>query len=520
MREAAPQRVLLTGATGYVGGRLLRRLEESGLPVRCLVRRPEALSVRTSPRTALVRGDDLERDSLRAALTGVAAAYYLVHSMAASGPFASADRRGAENFAAAARECGVRRIVYLGGLGPTRRASTHLESRHEVGRILRESGVPTIEFRASIIIGSGSVSFEIVRSLVDRCPALLIPRWATSRAQPIAVTDVLDYLLAALDLELGASRLFEIGGPDRVTYADIMREYARQVGLRRAVIRVPLATPRLSGLWLNVVTPVYARIGRELVESLRNDTLVSDRSADEAFPIRPRGFCEAVERALANEDREFAETRWSDALSAYEGRNWGGVTLGQRAVVSRRVRVAASPAQTFAPIQRIGGETGWYYANGFWRLRGLLDKLVGGVGLRRGRRDPVRLAVGDTLDFWRVEAFEQDRLLRLGAEMRTPGRIWLQFEVAGDHAGTILCLTAIFDPDGLAGLAYWNALYPIHHVIFEGMLRRIAEAASRATPSGSGGRQAAYRAAAPRLRRRINQALFERSRSEVTMTSS
>src|SRR6266566_4235358 len=403
-------RVLLTGATGYVGGRLLRKLEESGRPVRCMVRRPEVLSGRAAEQTEIVHGDILDPDSLHDALAGVTTAYYLVHSMAASGPFAGADRRGA---------------------------------RHEVGRILRESGVPTIEFRASIIIGSGSVSFEIVRSLVDRSPVLLMPRWVVSRTQPIAIEDVLAYLLAALELELNESRLFEIGGPDRVSYADLMREYARQVGLRRTVIRVPLATPRISGLWLSVVTPVYASIGRELIESLRNDTLVRDGSARGAFPIRPRSFRQAIERALANEDREFAETRWSDALSAYQGRNWGGVTLGQRAVASRTIRVAASPEQTFAPIQRIGGKTGWYYANGFWRLRGLIDNVVGGVGLRRGRRDPVQLAVGDTLDFWRVEAVEQDRLLRLSAEIKTPGRIWLQFEVNGDQSGTTLRQTAI-----------------------------------------------------------------------------
>jgi uncharacterized protein YbjT (DUF2867 family) len=470
-------RVLLTGATGYVGGRLLRKLEESGRPVRCMVRRPEVLSGRAAEQTEIVHGDILDPDSLHDALAGVTTAYYLVHSMAASGPFAGADRRGAKNFAAAARRFGVRRIVYLGGLGAEHDLSTHLESRHEVGRILRESGVPTIEFRASIIIGSGSVSFEIVRSLVDRSPVLLMPRWVVSRTQPIAIEDVLAYLLAALDLELQESRLFEIGGPDRVAYADLMREYARQVGLRRTVIRVPLATPRISGLWLSVVTPVYASIGRELIESLRNDTLVRDGSAREVFPIRPRSFRQAIQRALANEDREFAETRWSDALSAYQGRNWGGVTLGQRAVASRRIRVAASPQQTFAPIQRIGGNTGWYYANGFWRLRGLIDNVVGGVGLRRGRRDPVQLAVGDTLDFWRVEAFEQDRLLRLSAEMKTPGRIWLQFEVNGDKSGTTLRQTAIFDPHGLAGLAYWYVLYPVHYLIFEGMLRRIGQAA-------------------------------------------
>ena len=477
-REQAAGRVLLTGATGYVGGRLLRKLEEAGRPVRCMVRRPEALAGRAAPQTEIVRGDILDPGSLHTALAGVTTAYYLVHSMATSGPFARADRHGAENFAAAARNCGVSRIVYLGGLGADQDVSTHLESRHEVGRILRESGVPTLEFRASVIIGSGSISFEIVRSLVDRSPVLLIPRWVVSRTQPIAIEDVLDYLLAALVLELDGSRLFEIGGPDHVAYADLMRGYARQAGLRRAVIRVPLASPRISGLWLSLMTPVYASIGRELIESMRDDTLVRDESAREVFPIRPRGFREAIARALANEDREFAETRWSDALSAHQGRNWGGMTFGRRAVASRRITVAASPKQTFAPIQRIGGMTGWYYANSFWRLRGLLDNIVGGVGLRRGRRDPVRLMVGDTLDFWRVEAFEQDRLLRLVAELKSPGRVWLQFEVDDDPAGAILCLTAIFDPHGLVGLVYWYALYPIHYLIFEGMLRRIGRAAT------------------------------------------
>src|SRR4029077_4803343 len=338
-----------------------RKLEESGRPVRCMVRRPQTMSGRTAEQTEVVYGDVLDADSLNAALAGVTTAYYLVHSMAASGPYAGADRRGAENFAAAARRSGVRRIVYLGGLGAEHDLSTHLESRHEVGRILRESGVPTIEFRASIIIGSGSVSFEIVRSLVDRSPVLVVPRWVVSRAQPIAIEDVLAYLLAALDIDLATSRVFEIGGPDRVAYVDLMREYAQRVGLHRVVIRIPLASPRISGLWLSVVTPVYASIGRELIDSLRDDTIVRSGSALEGFSIRPRGFREAIARALANEDREFAETRWSDALSAYAGRNWGGVTFGQRAVASRTITVAASPEQTFAPVQRIGGETGWYY---------------------------------------------------------------------------------------------------------------------------------------------------------------
>jgi hypothetical protein len=316
-----------------------------------------------------------------------------------------------------------------------------------------------------------------MRSLVERSPVLLVPRWAVSQTQPIAIEDVLTYLLAARDLELDGSRLYEIGGPDRVTYADLLREYAQQAGLRRVVVRVPLATPRISGWWLNVVTPVYASIGRKLLDGLRADTLVHDRSAHEAFGIRPRGVRQAIQRALANEDREFAETRWSDTLADGHRPSWGGVAFGRRAIASRTIRVRASPAATFAPIQQLGGTTGWYYGNAFWRMRGLVDKLVGGVGMRPGRRHPLRLAVGDTLDFWRVEEFEQDRLLRLGAELKAPGRIWLQFEVDGDHRETTLRQTAIFDPHGLAGLVYWFVLYPVHHLIFQGLLRRLGQAA-------------------------------------------
>jgi uncharacterized protein YbjT (DUF2867 family) len=281
-------RVLLTGATGYVGGRLLRKLEESGLAVRCMVRRPEALSGRAAEQTEIVQGDVLEPASLQESLAGVTVAYYLVHSMAASEPFAGADRRGAENFAAAARESGVGRIVYLGGLGADQDLSTHLESRHEVGRILRESGVPTIEFRASVVIGSGSVSFEIVRGLVDRSPLLLMPRWVVSRTQPIGIEDVLAYLLAALTVELEESRLFEIGGPDRVAYADLMREYARQVGLRRAVIRVPFATPRISGLCNHVSRRPLARSTRPTVDDLA-DRLCRELRLRQEARCRARG---------------------------------------------------------------------------------------------------------------------------------------------------------------------------------------------------------------------------------------
>lgn len=471
--------VLLTGATGYVGGRLLPLLEQREIRLRCLSRRPFALRSRVAETTEIVEGDLLDPASLDAALRGVDAAYYFVHSMGASGDFEEEDRAAAQNFVDAARRAGLRRIVYLGGLGEqSQRLSKHLRSRHETGRILRTSGAQVIEFRASIIIGSGSLSFELIRALVERLPVMVCPRWVRVQAQPLAIEDLLAYLLEALELPPGESCIYEIGGPDQVSYGEIMREYARQRGLRRLMIPVPVLTPYLSSLWLGLVTPVYARIGRKLVESLRNPTLVHDRSADDAFSIRPRGVVDAIRRALVCEDHEFAETRWSDAMSSSgKPRLWGGVRFGSRIVDSRAVHVPVAPAQAFAPIQCIGGDTGWYSGNALWRLRGFLDLLCGGVGMRRGRRHPCDLRVGDALDFWRVEAFEPDHLLRLAAEMKLPGRAWLEFEVNGDEHTSTIRQTAIFDPAGLFGLAYWYALYPLHGLIFGGMLRALAKAA-------------------------------------------
>lgn len=468
--------ILITGATGYVGGRLLRELEAQGCRVRCLARRPEFLEPRVAASTQLARGDLLDPPSLRAALEGVHTAYYLVHSMASGGTFEEADRQAARSFAEAAREAGVRRIIYLGGLGGGPRLSPHLASRQEVGRILRESGVPTIEFRASIVIGSGSLSFEMIRGLVDRLPVMITPRWVRIMAQPIAIEDVVAYLVGSLDAEVEGSMVLEIGGADRVSYQDIMLEYARQRGLRRLMIPVPVLTPRLSSLWLGLVTPVYAGIGRTLVDSISNETLVTDDLAMRVFDIRPRGIEAAIERALRNEDREFAETRWSDALSSRDvAREWGGVRFGSRLVDSRSARVACPPAEAFRAIRRIGGDTGWYYGNWLWRVRGFLDLLVGGAGLRRGRRSPDSLLPGDTVDFWRVEAVEPDRLLRLFSEMKVPGRAWLQFEVEAGDSESLIRQTAIFDPVGLMGLAYWYALYPLHALVFAGMLRGIVK---------------------------------------------
>lgn len=470
--------ILLTGATGYVGGRLLAALEARGFALRCLARRPAHLRARVAPQTQIIQGDVLDETSLRRAMAGVDTAYYLIHSMAARGRFEEQDRTAARLFGEAARAAGVRRIIYLGGLG-RRDLSAHLASRQEVGQLLGAAGVPVIEFRASVIIGSGSLSFEMIRALVTKLPVMVTPRWVRVRTQPIAIEDVIDYLVAALDIPAEGGGVFEIGGADQVSYLDLMREFARQRGLHRVVIPVPVLSPWLSSLWLGLVTPVYARVGRKLVDSLRTETVVEDDAALRLFPIRPRGMREAIARALSNEDHEFAATRWSDALSSRgPTRGWAGVRFGSRIVASSSVVVPHPPAAAFAPIRRIGGQTGWYWGNWLWRLRGFLDLLVGGVGMRRGRRDPEHLAPGDTLDFWRVEAFEPDRLLRLSAEMKLPGRAWLQFEVTPrPDGGSEIRQTAIFDPVGLGGLLYWYALYPLHRLIFARMLRAIARAA-------------------------------------------
>lgn len=471
--------ILLTGATGYVGGRLMRRFEAEGRALRCLVRRPEQFRGHAVATTEICAGDATDRASVARALAGVETAYYLVHSMGAPEDFEVRDRLAASIFAEEAARAGVRRILYLGGLGDsTIELSAHLRSRHEVGRILAESGVPTIELRASIVIGSGSLSFELIRSLVERLPAMITPRWVGVLAQPIAIDDVLDYLVAAKDLPLSASRIYEIGGPDQVSYGDLMREYAHQRGLRRVMISVPVLTPRLSSLWLRIVTPIYAEVGRKLIDSICHPTCVEDDSALRDFAIRPLGVRDAIARALQNEDRELAETRWSDALSAAPPkRSWGGQRLGNRLVDSRVTTVDAPIEKAFAPIRRIGGTAGWYAFDGLWRLRGLLDLLIGGVGLRRGRRDPERLRVGDALDWWRVEAYEPDRRLRLAAEMKLPGRAWLEFTVEPFEGGTRIRQTATFDPAGLAGLAYWYGVYPLHALVFRGMIREIARRA-------------------------------------------
>ena len=470
--------ILLTGATGYVGGRLLRRLEREDVTVRCLTRRPETLQQQAEASTQIASGDLLDLESLTRAMTDIQIACYLVHSMNAPGAFEELDRRAATNFAAAARAAGVRHIVYLSGLGSGRDLSPHLASRHEVGHILRGSGVAVTELRASIVIGEGSASFETIRTLVERLPAIPAPNWVDTAAQPIAIDDVIDYLVAALRVKPAGSAVYEIGGDDRVTYAEVMREYARQRKLRRPMFLLPVSTGRAWRACLGILIPTHGRVAGAMVDSLRNETVVSDPSAREAFPLRPHGLPEAIERTLAREDRDFADTLWGSVLPRAPSTRWGGRPVHGRLVASRVRYVQASPHDAFAPIQRIGGRTGWYGVDWFWQLRGMLDRVRGGAGMRRGRTDPHNLHVGDTVDFWRVERIEPGRRLLLAAEMKLPGRLWLQFEVEANGPRTQIRQTTVFDPAGYIGLAYWYILYPVHHTIFAAMLRglhRISE---------------------------------------------
>ena len=485
MRKSKPIRenpfdnrlILLTGATGYVGGRLLKMLELRGFRIRCMARNPEILIPRAGQSTEVVEGNVLDLNSLKVALKGVSVAYYLVHSMGSEGSFEENDRKAAHNFGKIAKAAGVERIIYLGGLGNEEEdLSPHLSSRQEVGKILRQYSVPLLEFRASVVIGSGSLSFQLIRSLVERLPIMITPKWVQVSAQPIAIEDLIEYLEAALFVLDSGCRVYEIGGADQVSYADIMRIYGSCRNISVRMIPVPVLSPYISSLWLGLITPLYARIGRKLIESIVHPTVVRDESALKVFKIQPMGVEDAIRRAIDNEDKEFAETRWSDSLSS-SGKmlSWFGVSFGSRLVDSRTVQLNIPPTLTFKPIQRIGGDTGWYAWNWLWQLRGFLDLLVGGVGMRRGRAHFEILRVGDTVDFWRVEEHDPNHFLRLAAEMKLPGRAWLEFEVTGDDFSSTIRQTAIFDPVGLLGLIYWYALYPLHQLVFAGMLRGIAD---------------------------------------------
>jgi uncharacterized protein YbjT (DUF2867 family) len=473
-------RILLTGATGYVGGRLLSRLAEDGYRIRCLVRQPDFLRQRLPAGADVVAGNALDRESLMQAMRGMDVAYYLIHSMASGDKFADLDRKAAENFAAAAEKSGLKRIIYLGGLAAeNEKLADHMRSRQEVGALLRQGAVPVIEFRASVVIGSGSLSYEMIRSLVDKLPIMVTPRWVSVKAQPIAIEDLLSYLRQAVEIEVEGDQVYEIGGSEQLSYRDLMLTYAKARGLKRRMLPVPFLSPWLSSLWLGLVSPLYARVGRKLIDSIRHASVVNQPLPEGLFSVSVMSADKAIRLALHNEELAFAETRWFDAISSRRGQveTLGLMRHHSRLLDNSYIDVAADGPTVFHVISQIGGKNGWYAWNFLWQIRGFMDLLIGGVGMRRGRPQQRQLRPGDALDFWRVENFEEGNRLRLVAEMIVPGRAWLEFEVVALANGSQIRQTAIFYPNGLIGHLYWYAIYPLHALVFRDMLRGIARRA-------------------------------------------
>jgi len=489
--------VLVLGATGYVGGRLVPELLAAGHTVRCAVRMPAKLAARSwRDRVEVVRGDVTDRASMDAACVGIDAVLFLVHAMDGAPDFAQREAAGARTVRDAATAAGVGRIVYLGGLGDADdRLSKHLRSRHEVGRILADGPVPVTELRAGVIIGSGSVSFEMLRHLTEVLPIMTTPRWVATRTQPIAVRDVLRMLVGVLEVEATVGRVLEIGGPDVLSYADMMQRFAAIAGLRRRIIiRVPVLSPRLSSLWVGLVTPLPTGVARPLVDSLVNEVVVRDDAATTLVPFERTTFDDAVRLALRRIQDLDVETTWASAgggdrvpydvaaTPSPEDPDWAGGTILRDV---RTTRCAAPPERLHEAVTSLGGTRGYHTPRFLWVLRGGIDKMVGGIGLGRGRRHPQQLAVGEPVDFWRVEALERpsgdtEGLLRLRAEMKVPGEAWLEFRIRSDDAGgSVLEQQARFHPRGLWGRAYWYGLSPIHSFMFPRMARRIARDAER-----------------------------------------
>lgn len=478
--------ILVTGATGYVGGRLVPALLEAGYNVRAMGRSLAKLSDRPwsdHDRVELIQGDVLDLTTLMKAADGCRCAYYLVHSMIAQkGKFAEADRLAANNMVKAAEAATLERIIYLGGLAEAKKGalSKHLKSRIEVSEILQSGNVPVTDLRAPMILGSGSASFEILRYLVERLPIMTTPRWVRSLNQPIAIRNVIAYLIGCLEAEETTGQTFDIGGPDILTYRDMLDIYAEEAGLRkRIILPVPVLTPTLSALWIHLVSPVPKSIALPLTQGLTSNAVCSERRIQKVLPQQLLTCREAIRLALERTQQMQVDTCWMDSHELLEPEwahcgdaEWSGGTLMNCAY---RVRLKADASDAWAPITRIGGENGWYFADRLWRLRGIMDKLSGGVGLRRGRRHPDEIGVGDALDFWRVLDVDPPFRLILVAEMKTPGEALLEFQIETLADGQIeLLLQSRFLPKGIAGILYWYSLYPIHHWIFFGMLKAIA----------------------------------------------
>lgn len=477
--------ILVTGATGYIGGRLIPLLLKSGYQVRCMAREPRRLAdrwtglVQYPGQLELVAGDVLVPETLVDALRDVDVAYYLVHAMGDKATdFEEREIQSAKAFVQAATDCGVKRIIYLGGLGnrnePT---SPHLQSRHRTGDLLRAGSVPVTEFRAAMIVGSGSTSFEMLRHLTEKLPIMICPRWIETRTQPIFIVDVLAYLIAALDCPDSSGRILDIGGPDILTYRQMMQIYAEIRGLRRLIFTVPVLTLHLSAYWVNLVTPIPASIAFPLVEGLRSETICENDEAQRLLQIPLTPFRTSVERALRATDECRVTTRWSGAIRGEIPQSLDAtpLPLNPRELI-RDVQVVETKAALSLlrlAISRIGGEVGWYYADWLWEIRGAIDRIIGGVGVRRGRRHPEMIVIGDSIDFWRVEDYTANRLL-LRAEMKVPGKAWLEFSIAeGENGLQTFKQTAYYFPGSIWGYLYWYILLPLHYFVFTGMARSI-----------------------------------------------
>lgn len=477
---------LVTGAAGYIGGRLIPELLTAGFKVRVLVRNSARIEGHDwASKVEIVDGDAQDRAVLTKALSGVDVAYYLMHSLMVKENFEESEVNTAELFASVAKKAKVSRIVYLGGIvnDPTD-LSPHMSARASTGRVLLDSGVPTIELRAGVVIGSGSASFEMLRYLTERLPIMTTPKWVQNRIQPIAVRDVLRYLVGAASIDPKISGSFDIGGPDVFSYAEMMQRYAKAAGLRRRIIiPLPVLTPRLSSGWVGLVTPVPYTLAKRLVESLKHEVVVSPSKINELIPPPPTGlmpFDTAVKLALARIKEANVETRWTNASvpgtpsePLPTDPDWAGGSL------YRDVRESISRVDlrtTWSRIESIGGDNGYSTGSWLWELRGLMDRIAGGVGLRRGRRDPNHLVVGDAVDFWRVEEVIENKLLRLRAEMKLPGLAWLEFEVTSAQGQIKVTQTATYAPRGLFGHVYWWLVFPLHGLVFPSMLKNITRA--------------------------------------------
>ena len=471
--------ILVTGSTGYVGGRLVPKLLEKGYSVRVLVRNAERLKNRSwYSKVEIFSGDVLDISSLKNLFVDIDLAYYLIHSMSDTNDFDQSDIKAAQNFCSAAKKSNLKKIIYLGGLADSEtKLSKHLKSRQNTGDELRKSSINITEFRAGVIVGSGSLSFEMIRNLSERIPVMICPKWVYTKTQPIAIRNVIDYLIQTIDMPMPNNQIIEIGGKDVLSYGDMIKKYSEVRELKRYLIPVPVLTPNLSSYWVHWTTPLSSSITRPLVQSLKNESIVTNEIAIKYFPkIQLIKYKEAVQLALAKLNQQLVETSWSDSLSSSHGSD---VIVDIKAiegliVEKRSIIINSSDDNIFSFLLTLGGENGWLFANYLWEIRGYIDLMLGGVGLRRGRRNANEIKQGDALDFWRVEKLLTNKIIRLKAEMIVPGKAWLQYEINSiDKLKCELIQSAYFAPKGLFGLAYWYLLYPIHKIIFSGLIKAI-----------------------------------------------